>query len=373
MVQLAQAPAEVVPQGSSAGGFLRWVRQHWPVYVAIWLLFGLYLGINQMIGLHNAAVDVARWKPITWELSSVVVILLLVPVVVVFEDRHRLSARPHLRTFAIHALAAVVFSLVHTTGMFAIRAAIYAIMGEHYDLDDPVSRWLYELQKDAVTYLIFLGAIFAFREFRIRRAADLRASELAAELTTARLSHLTAQIEPHFLFNALNAISNRMHEDVEAADRMISQLADLLRAAYDGNAEALVPLARELAWLRGYAAMMGERFRGQLHFDLSVDPGLEALRVPRLLLQPLVENALKHGLREGRGTVRVEVRRSGQRLSYQVADDGLGLPEGVMHFGTGLTNIARRLELLFPGAHSFTLTRRDSGGAVANVSFPVTT
>ena len=120
----------------------------------------------------------------------------------------------------------------------------------------------------------------------------------------ARLKHLTAQIEPHFLFNALNAISNRMHEDVDAADRMISDLGSLLRAAYDTDNQVLVPLERELEWLRGYAAMMTERFRGQLSFELNVAPGLEAVKVPRLLLQPLVENALRHGLPQGGGMLR---------------------------------------------------------------------
>ncbi len=98
---------------------------------------------------------------------------------------------------------------------------------------------------------MILVVIFANREFQVRRTSDLRAAELAAELGQARLKALTAQIEPHFLFNTLNAISNRMHEDVEAADRMISSLGALMRAAYDSDNQVLVPLARELEWLRG--------------------------------------------------------------------------------------------------------------------------
>jgi two-component system LytT family sensor kinase len=129
---------------------------------------------------------------------------------------------------------------------------------------------------------VILIVIFAVREFRVRRAGKLRAAELAGELAAARLRHLTAQIEPHFLFNSLNAISNRMREDVDTADRMISHLGDLLRAAYDTDDQVIVPLGRELEWFRGYAAMMSERFRGQLAFELAVESGLEAIRVPRL-------------------------------------------------------------------------------------------
>jgi LytS/YehU family sensor histidine kinase len=192
-------------------------------------------------------------------------------------------------------------------------------------------------------------------------------------LSEARLRHLTAQIEPHFLFNSLNAISNRMHEDIEAADRMISQLADLLRAAYESDDSVLVPLARELGWLRGYAAMMAERFRGHLAFEIDVDAGIETLQVPRLLLQPIVENAIRHGLTDGQGWLKVEVRCDGKRLEYTVSDDGAGLPDKPLVRGTGISNVSRRLELLFPGTHQLTFSSRAPRGAVVSLSFPAST
>jgi two-component system, LytTR family, sensor kinase len=231
-------------------------------------------------------------------------------------------------------------------------------------------RGFYELQKDLITYAVILVVIFAFRQLQVRRDGEIHAAELAAELSQARLRHLTAQIEPHFLFNALNAISNRMHEDVDAADRMISDLGGLLRAAYDSDSQAFVPLASELQWLRGYTAMMSERFRGQLSFELSVSAGLEAVAVPRLLLQPLVENALRHGLAEGRGNLRVDVERQGSQLRYIVSDDGVGIDAQAVKPGTGLSNIVRRLELLFPGAHSFDLQARQPKGTLVTLSFP---
>jgi LytS/YehU family sensor histidine kinase len=162
-----------------------------------------------------------------------------------------------------------------------------------------------------------------------------------------------------------------MHEDVEAADRMISSLGSLMRAAYDSDEQLLVPLERELDWLRGYAAMMTERFRGQLSFDLNVAPGLEAVEVPRLLLQPLVENALRHGLPGGRGNLTVDVSRRGNALRYIVSDDGVGIGDAGVKPGTGLSNVERRLELLFPGAHTFTLAAGHPKGTVVTLSFPV--
>jgi LytS/YehU family sensor histidine kinase len=221
-------------------------------------------------------------------------------------------------------------------------------------------------------YAGILVVTFAARELRARREGELRAAILGAELSEARLRHLTAQIEPHFLFNSLNAISNRMHEDVNAADRMMSRLGDLLRAAYARDDSVLVPLRNELDWLHGYTAMMSERFRDRLEYSLEVEPGLDDVPVPRLLLQPLVENSLRHGLAVGDGSLSVSVRRCGTRLEYTVSDDGVGLSANEPAFGTGLANVKRRLELLYPRDHDLKIVPRSPRGVAVTVAFPVT-
>lgn len=348
----------------------RWLRPAWPLYLTFALLFGAYEGFNQLIGARSAHSEVAAWKPFVWESSSVLVIVALIPFIARFERRFRLDARPRSRILMAHVAGGFTFSIVHITGMVLLRKLAYALAGQSYDFGNLFIGGFYELQKDLITYIVILLVLFAVREFRVRRAGELRAAELAAELSEARLRHLTAQIEPHFLFNALNAISNRMHEDVEAADRMISHLGDLLRAAYESDQHVLVPLGREIDWLRGYAAMMAERFRGQLEFELQVEPGLESAQVPRMLLQPIVENGLRHGLQDGRGRVQVHVRRAGARLQYTVSDDGVGLPDSPLLRGTGLSNISRRLELLFPNDHDLTVASRVPRGVVVTVSFP---
>jgi two-component system, LytTR family, sensor kinase len=347
----------------------RAARSGWVIYAVLALLFGLYLGINSMVGLRGARI--AAWKPLVWEVTSVIVIFALIPLVVRFEAHFRLDAHPRWRIVIAHLGAALLFSALHVAGILLLRKLIYAIVGQRYGFDSLAIQAFYELQRDLITYVVILVVIFANREFQVRRTGDLRAAELAAELGQARLKALTAQIEPHFLFNTLNAISNRMHEDVEAADRMISSLGALMRAAYDSDNQVLVPLARELDWLRGYAAMMTERFRGQLSFELNVEPGLETVQVPRLLLQPLVENALRHGLPDGRGNLTVDVVRQGPRLLYTVSDNGSGIDDTRMKPGTGLSNVARRLDLLFPGAHTFTLAAGHPTGTVVTLSFPV--
>ena len=345
-------------------------HKFWVLYALAMLLIGAYHALNQVIDLSGVP-SIPSWKPFVWEMTSACVMAVLIPAVVVFENGFRIDARPRVRTVMVHLLGGVVFSVVHTGAMVLLRKVIYGLAGETYSFGNTFLRGFYELQKDLLTYAVVLVVIFAVREFRTRRAGEVQAAELAAQLSEARLHYLTSQLEPHFLFNSLNAISNRMHEDVAAADRMISQLGDLLRAAYQTDRQVLVPLEHELGWLRGYTAMMAERFRGQLSFQIDVEAGLEQAQVPRLLLQPLVENAVRHGLREGHGWLQVDVRRKGQRLQYTVSDDGAGLPDTPVAPGTGLSNISRRLELLFPGAYTFNLAARAPRGAVVTIDFPI--
>jgi two-component system LytT family sensor kinase len=349
----------------------RWLRLGWPMYLVQALLLGAYMGLNQLIADGDA--PIAPWKPFVWEFSSVLVVVAMIPLIVRLEARFRLDAQPRSPVILAHVAGALVFSAIHVVVAVTLRKFAYVLAGESYEFGNVWVRGFYELQKDAITYVTILVAAFAAREFRFRRAGEVRAATLAAELSEARLQHLTAQIEPHFLFNALNAISNRMHEDVNAADRMISQLGDLLRAAYDTDQHLLVPLESELSWLHGYTSMMAERFRGQLVFDLDVEPGLESIAVPRLLLQPLVENALRHGLSEGRGHLSVTVRRQGPRLRYTVSDDGVGLLGASVTRGTGLSNVSRRLELLFGEDQELSFAAHEPRGMVVTVAFPVST
>jgi two-component system LytT family sensor kinase len=356
---------------SEVGG-RRWFRSGWLVYYALAVLYGAYQGFNALIGLRSAGSDIASWKPLLWEWSSIFVIVPLIPLIARFEEHFRVDGRPRGRAIFPHLVGAVVFSIVHVTGMISLRKLVYAIAGESYDFGGIWVREFYELQKDLITYAVILIVIFALREVRVRRAGELRAAELASELSQARLQHLTAQIEPHFLFNTLNAISNRMHEDVNAADRMISQLGDLLRAAYESDKRVMVPLSRELGWLRGYTTMMTERFRGQIVCEIEIEPNLEEIEVPRLLMQPIVENAFKHGLGDSHGRLWIDVRLKDSRLHYTISDDGVGMPEQVVQQGTGLSNITRRLELLFRSDYSMTCRAREPRGTVVTVSFPVT-
>jgi LytS/YehU family sensor histidine kinase len=171
------------------------------------------------------------------------------------------------------------------------------------------------------------------------------------------------------MFNTLNAISNRMHEDVEAADRMIAAFADLLRAALAESGSALVRVCDDVGWLERYFELMRERFRGRLETKITLDPAARAARIPRLLLQPLVENAFEHGLKSGRGCVEVSIGVEGRRLRCTVDDDGAG-PGAGFQSGTGLANVRSRLDLIYPQDHAFRVSARPEGGTRIEIDLP---
>jgi two-component system, LytTR family, sensor kinase len=361
----------------SSTGDTGWLRAMWRLYILIGVLEGTYLGINSMLGeIYSPQFE--AWRPFVREYSSALILFALIPLIVGLENRFRLDARPRVAVILVHSAGALSYSVIHVVVAYTLRIVVYRLAGESYfPRNVPITFvnasivFLSELQKDVIVYVVVLLISFAVREFQVRRAGELRSVRLTAELAEARVRHLTAQVDPHFLFNTLNTISNRMREDLDAADRMITQLGDLLRAAYDTDKHLLVPLRGEVNWLQGYAGMMAERFRGQLNVEVDIEPALEDEEVPRLLLQPLVENALRHGLAEGRGSLTVQVRRNGHRLRYTVADDGIGLPSTPLRHGTGLSNVARRLELMFPGDHAFNLAPRSPRGTIVTVEFPV--
>jgi two-component system LytT family sensor kinase len=344
----------------------------WIGYAAAWIALGLWLGINAVIGLRNRGQWIPAWEPLTWELSSVLVLAFLSIAIYRFEQRVPLSGQGWVRRLPLHVPFAIAFSAVHTAGMVGIRHVVYAIAGEHYDFRDPWLGFAYELQKDFITYAIIVLACVALRAVRARRERELAVIRLERDLSEAKLAQLTAQIEPHFVFNTLNAISNRMHEDVEAADRMIAAFAELLRAALSESGSAYVKVVDDVAWLERYFELMRERFRGKLETGIELDPAARTARVPRLMLQPLVENAFEHGLKSGRGRVDVRIRIEGERLRCTVDDDGVGIQRDFQP-GVGLANVRHRLELLYPGRHVFDISARIEGGTRVDIVLPLAT
>lgn len=339
-------------------------------YLAGWLFVGIWLGTNVWINQRYNTHPMPAWMPYTFEISSSMVIGPLALAVAWLEARWRITGPGASRRLLPHIPAAVAFSLVHVLLIVLLRKSVFVLMGRHYDFGGIALGLVYEFQKDLISYATIAIACALIRVLRERRRQQLDELELRRALSEAKLAHLAAQIEPHFVFNTLNAISNRMYEDVPAADRMIVALADLLREAMTADGATFVSVATEARWLHAYTELMAERQPGLLQVHIDVDDGLDGMRLPRLLLQPLVENAFRHGLRNGRGRLCITLHRDGDALSCRVEDDGAGLP-ATLSPGVGLRNVRERLDLLYPERHHWSIQPREGGGTVAHVTLPL--
>ncbi|THD11262.1 sensor histidine kinase [Metallibacterium scheffleri] len=349
------------------------IRIHWrlleyALYLTGWLLLGLWLGINSALGHRGDVPPLPLWQPLTWELSSTLTIGALALLVFRFDARFPFGGGRTLRHLPLHALAAMTFSMLHVAAMVGLRKIVYALAGTLYNFGG-VAPLFYEFQKDVITYAVIIGACVWLRTRRKHHQRELDAQRLARELSEARLTQLSAQVEPHFMFNALNTIASRMHDDVDAADRLLVALADLLRAVLAGAQNPHARVRDELAWLRSYCALMSERQPGRLQVRIDADPVALMARMPRLLLQPLVENAFRHGLADGRGTLSVTLRGAAGELHCAVSDDGAGYRAG--REGIGLANVRERLRLLYGERAALEITVQSEGGTLVAVKLPL--
>jgi len=227
------------------------------------------------------------------------------------------------------------------------------------------------------TYLPIVLIAHVASYYRRFRERELRTSQLQAQLEKARLQALKSQLQPHFLFNTLNSISALMLTDVEAADRMITRLGDLLRISLETAGTQMTTLSRELEFVNCYLEIEKVRFEERLNVSIDVAPEALDASVPHLLLQPLVDNAIKHGIsrRVAGGEIRISATLNDGDLNLEVRDNGPGLhePSHSSSRGVGLRITRERLETIYGQHHSVELLTLQEGGAVARVSIPFRT
>ena len=230
---------------------------------------------------------------------------------------------------------------------------------------------------DWLIYWLILGAWQASRYYDHYLAGELRLERLEKNFSEARLNALRMQLDPHFLFNALNTISSQLERDPKLARNMIEHLGDLLRLSLESKDRHEVPLAEEMAFLEHYLAIQKIRFGDHLRIETQIAPEVKYAFVPCLFVQPLVENAIRHGIsrRASGGTVIVSAQRVGDRLDIRVLDDGVGLPAGWTlenSGGLGLSVTRQRVAGLYPdGETGFAVNRRAGGGTEVEVSLPL--
>lgn len=312
------------------------------------------------------------------ESTGVYSVFLLLPFILLFARYYLFECRGWVRRVAWHVSGAIVFSFLHTTIMALSRHILAPLVGlGPYDYGIMSYRYAMEFSNDFVSYTITVLAYYSFERYRLAQAEKLAAAELQTRLAQAQLENLRLQLQPHFLFNTLNTISAVMYEDVRAADAMITQLSELLRLTLRASRAHEIPLAEELEITRLYMDLMQKRFENKLRVTYLIDPSLNNLLVPQLILQPLLENSLRHGMKAGGTTMELSVsaRRENGSLILQVSDTGAGLeetdPSGVFGRGVGLSNIRDRLAQLYGEEQQFSIANRPSGGAEVTLRVPL--
>jgi len=216
----------------------------------------------------------------------------------------------------------------------------------------------YHLWHGFLTAGVLLAVAVLMEAERAARARELREVQLQEQVSRAQLQTLRMQLQPHFLFNTLNSVSALVEDDARGGQRMIGHLSEFLRLTLAGAAHAEVPLREELALLEHYLEIERTRFEDRLRVAVEVEPGAEEARVPNLVLQPLVENAIRHGIQPSLqgGTVTIRARREEEWLVLEVCDDGVGLRPGfdpAAARGIGIANTRQRLRECFGERQGF--------------------
>jgi hypothetical protein len=319
----------------------------------------------------------AYWKPVLWEGSSGVVASVLLLIQRRIGGRYNHLIATPWRWFAVQARIVPLYWIAFVPLAFGIRHAVYALAGETYTHEPWGQVFVYESLKITVFAGLFTVIGFGLLSYRELLGAKLRAEQANALLREAQLQSLARQMQPHFLFNALNTISSLMHTDVERADAVLVQLSDMLRAALALGQRPQASLEEELRLARAYAGVMEGRFDGRARVDWRIDDALLAVPLPAMTVQPLLENVFKHTVERRRASTRivVEAAREGDTLVLRVEDDagrlapgdGAGGEDGS---GIGLANLRARLAALHGERAGVTLSQLEPGGVRTEVRLP---
>ncbi len=306
---------------------------------------------------------------------------LLCPVVYRILRRWPFSGRPLAPIIAIHLGLGLVLATLHEVCTSTIYYAILQSLGE-FDFREPMYRtWAFQSLAPGIfgrfmEYGVLLGILVALENARLRRLEHEQFMRLRNELQTTQLNALRKQLQPHFLFNTLNTVSALMDENVGTARKVLNRLGRLLRTTLEGSREDTISLEHEVAHVEDYLGIEGERFRDRLQVRYDVPAELLGAQVPGMVLQPLVENAIKHGPDAIRGGVGIAIRaeRRDEHLLLTVEDDGQGCADtarAMANGGIGLRNVRERLRLLHGDKATFQIASPGGRGFKAEISLPL--
>jgi two-component system LytT family sensor kinase len=360
---------------AEAGGGAGLSRQRWArlaFITLVWALVGLFFSSQIYFYWLGTPKQMSLPRSLAWQMSAVVIFALSTPLVLLLARRYRVERQTWRRAVPVHLLAGTLIS--------AVWAAYHIVLDVYFNGDFAKFPWgnlarivFVNIDRELLIYWIVVVVSHAADYYQRYREGELRASQ-------AQLQALKMQLHPHFLFNALHSISALVHADPDAADKMIARLGDFLRLTLDSAAAQEVPLRQELEFLNCYLDIERTRFRDRLTTRIEAEPQVLDCVVPNLILQPIVENAIRHGVsqRAAHGHVEVRASRAGGALRLEVRDNGRGLPEGAEVCranqgggGVGLANTRARLQQLYGGAYRFDLSNAAEGGAVVTLEIPI--
>jgi sensor histidine kinase YesM len=334
----------------------------------LWTLFWLLM-IAVAVQDNISDIHVKWWEPFLWECSSAVVATAWL----VLQQRTSRGMDQYLsqplKWFGLHMAWLPALSATFVVSVYAIRLGVYALAHDTYEHESWPFVFMYETVKLALFMALWLAIIFGFKSFSLWKQERERLLQIQKHLAESQLAQLKAQQQPHFLFNALNTISSLMQSDVERADRLLARLADLLRASLTVGARQMTSLREEWKLLQLYASIMQERFAGRVTISWSASEEALEASIPAMLLQPLLENAYKHGVERSSEpvTIRVAARREGDELRIDIHNTGaLQTEQGS---GIGLRNGRERLALVYGERARLSVAPLD-GGVGATVTLP---
>lgn len=355
-----------------------WVK--WLVIFGFWTFFA-FLNANQIYFemLHDPGMHHAFWRIAVWQLLVWYVWGGLSPLILFLARKFPIEGAMWWRGLLLHLAGAALFSTFHSATTIALTMTV-----QPFDVWTDKHAFLFQFERNLrgfflfnfVVYWAIVGVGYAF-DYRARyRERESAAAQLQAKLAQAQLEALKMQLHPHFLFNTLHTIAGlvRADERVPAVD-MIAGLSELLRRALEGADEQEVTLAEELKFIELYLDIQKVRFSDRLKVRMDIAPDTLDALVPNLMLQPLVENAIRHGISpdETAGVLSLEAYRADGMLHLKVCDDGPGLQTGWRmedSGGIGLTNTRDRLEHLYGDDQRFELGNGPAGGMVVSIAIP---
>lgn len=322
----------------------------WALIFGIWSLVGLVLALDHPRPPVGEAILRGFGDAYLWAAVTVVAVLIT--------RKFPIGQAPLGRTLLIHLAAGLILPPIR----LILKLKILELAGG-------APRFVsFYFAENYVVYLAMLGLVHSVYYLQRFRDREVAAHRLQAELSSAQLHILKTQLHPHFLFNTLNGISSLMYSDVRAADRMLTQLAELLRHSLSSFHAQKVTLRRELDFLLPYLQIEQARLGDRLTLEMEIAPGVEGALVPHLILQPLAENAVRHGIstRPAGGCLQVRVEARNERLILEVSDDGpgAGLPSPSAGQGVGLSNTRARLASMYGDDHELRIEDGPEGFTV---------